>query len=89
MLVDKITTDYYKVLALLYEKSTLIENKRVALLTQNEIAILSGISTVTVSHIMKELQKDKLIEYQTNVFARYYITDKGIEIVKKIKSIRD
>ena len=89
MLVEKITTDYYKVLALLHERSTLIENKRVALLTQNEIANLSGISTVTVSRIMKELQKDKLIEYQTNVFARYYITDKGIEIVKKIKSIKD
>ena len=87
MLSEMMTTNYYKILALLYDKSEIVNKKRVATLTQNEIAFSSGLSSVTISRIMKELQNNKLIDYQTNVFAQYYITNKGIEVVEKIRSI--
>ena len=72
-----------------YENSVLIGDKRLVPLTQYEIADMIKISRITTNRIVKELKNDGLIEYKTNETRKYYITDKGIEVVKKIKSIKD
>lgn len=89
MLIDKLTTSYYRVLALLYERRLAVGDKFMVPITQAEVVEMTGINKTTVNKIFKELDNDKLISYDTEKLGRYYITDKGIDVVRKIKAIKD
>ena len=89
MVVDKLTTNYYKVLALLFDKGVQVDGKRLVPITQSEVTKLTGINKTTVNKIFKELQHDGLITYESTRFGQYFITNRGADIVRKIKSIRD
>ena len=88
MLIDKITTNYFKVLSFLYDNKVVINKKHMIPITQSEVAINTGINKTTINNIFKELKDDGLLTNDDGKQGRYYITEKGIEIVKRINSIK-
>lgn len=88
MLIDKITTNYFKVLSFLYENKIVVNKKYMIPITQSEVSEEMNINKTTINNIFKELKEDGLITNDERKQGRYYITEKGIEIVKKINSIK-
>lgn len=88
MLIDKLTTNYFKVLAFLYDNKIVINKKYMIAITQAEVSEMMNINKTTINHIFKELKEDELISNDENKQGRYYITEKGIEVVRKINSIK-
>ena len=88
MMIEKFTTNYYKILAFLYDNKIFINQKYLIPLTHNEVSEATNINRTTVNSIFKELKEFGLIEYDSDKQGRYFITSKGIEVVKKISSIK-
>ena len=88
MLIDKITTNYFKVLSFLYENKIVVNKKYMIPITQSEVSEEMNINKTTINNIFKELKEDGLITNDEKKQGRYYITEKGMEIVKKINSIK-
>lgn len=88
MLIEKLTTSYFKVLSFLYDNKIVINKKHMIAITQAEVADGTGINKTTINHIFKELKEDGLISNDENKQGRYYITETGIEVVKRINSIK-
>lgn len=88
MLIDKITTNYFKVLSFLYENKIVVNKKYMIPITQSEVSEEMNINKTTINNIFKELKEDGLITNDERKQGRYYITEKGIEIVKRINSIK-
>jgi predicted transcriptional regulator len=88
MLIEKITTNYFKVLSMLYDNKIVVNKKYMIPITQSEVSEMMGINKTTVNRIFKELKSDNLIVNDENKNGRYYITEKGIEVVKRIYSIK-
>ena len=88
MLIDKITTNYFKVLSFLYENKIVVNKKYMIPITQSEVSEEMNINKTTINNIFKELKEDGLITNDERKQGRYYITEKGIEIVKRVNSIK-
>lgn len=85
MLVDKITTNYCKVLLLMNENKILFNGKYLVPLTQVEISKMLNITTITTNSIFKELKNDELIE---SVNRKYFLTNKAIKLSEKLTEIK-
>jgi DNA-binding IscR family transcriptional regulator len=83
---EKLTTNYYKVLEILYDSLATINNEQVAIITQAEIAERLKLSKITINAIFKELRNDSLVKPH-KFLGRYYLSDKAIEIVKNMKKV--
>lgn len=83
---EKLTTNYYKTLEILYDSLVNINNEKIAIVTQVEISERLGLSKITVNSIFKELREDGLVRHD-KVIGRYRLSDKAIEIVQKMKKI--
>ena len=83
---EKLTTNYYKTLEILYDSLVNINNEKIAVITQVEIAEKLGLSKITVNSIFKELREDGLVKPH-KVIGRYRLSDKAIEIVQTMKKI--
>lgn len=84
---NKLTTNYYKVLEILYDNIANINHEQVSIITQIEIAEQLGLSKITVNSLFKELRDDGLI-VSRNMVGRYYLSEDAIKIVETIKSIQ-
>ena len=58
---DKLTTDYYRVLEILYKNQTTIGEKTFSPITQNEIAEELHLHKMTINAIFRELKEDGLV----------------------------
>ena len=84
---NKLTTNYYKVLEILYDNIANINHQQVSIITQIEIAEQLGLSKITVNSLFKELREDGLI-VSRNMVGRYYLSEKAMKIVETIKTIQ-
>ena len=84
---NKLTTNYYKVLEILYDNIENINHQQVSIITQIEIAEQLGLSKITVNSLFKELREDGLI-VSRNMVGRYYLSEKAMKIVETIKTIQ-
>jgi len=85
---NKITTDYYKVMELLYYNQITVNYETFVPLTQTDIAKMMNLNRMTINSIFKQLKKDELLVNVPSSTKRYFLSTKAIEIVKKIKSIK-
>jgi Mn-dependent DtxR family transcriptional regulator len=85
-LKEKLTTNYYKVLELLYDSLTIVNGERVSVITQVEISKKMNLSTITINTIFKELKNDGLVEIDKSI-GRYRLSSESIKIVEKMKKI--
>jgi DNA-binding transcriptional regulator LsrR (DeoR family) len=84
---NKLTTNYNKVLEILYDNIANINHKQVSIITQIEITEQLGLSKIIVNSLFKELRDDGLI-ISINMVGRYYLSEYIIKIVEIIKSIQ-
>ena len=87
MIKDKMTTNYYKVLEILYDNLVVIDGEQVSIMTQVNIAKKTGLTTVTVNSIFKELKEDGLIRQNKKLVRFYCLSEEAINIVKKMKRV--
>ena len=85
MVLDKMTTNYYKVLSFMYDNIIEINGESMIPLTQNEISIIIKINKVTINKLFKEYVDDGFLYKKSN---RYYFTEDAINIVKKMKNLK-
>lgn len=85
MMLEKMTTNYYKVLSFMYDNIIEINKESMIPLTQNEISIITKINKVTINKLFKEYIEDGIL-YKRN--SRYYFTEDAINIIKKMKSLK-
>lgn len=83
---EKLTTNYYKVLEILYDSLVNINNEKVSIVTQVEISERLGLSKITINSIFKELREDGLVR-PDRMIGRYRLSNKAVDIVKKMKKI--
>lgn len=84
----KITTNYYKILQILYSLMEQSPNGvYISKVKQTEIAEKLGINKMTVNAIFKELMSDGLVTHYGNKRGVYCLTDTAIDIVKKVNKI--
>ena len=83
---EKLTTNYYKTLEILYDSLVNINNEKIAIITQVEISERLGLSKITINSIFKELREDGLVR-PDRMIGRYRLSDKAIEIVQKMKKV--
>lgn len=86
MIVDKMTTNYCKVIMYACENKVVFQDKYLMPLMQKEIAQALGLTPQTVNAIFSELKEDGLIEH---IDRKYYITQKAITMVEKIKELKE
>lgn len=87
MIKDKMTTNYYKVLEILYDNLVVIDGEQVSIMTQVNIAKKTGLTTVTVNSIFKELKEDGLIRQSKKLVRFYCLSEEAVNIVKKMKKV--
>ena len=83
---EKLTTNYYKVLELLYDSLVNINNERISIITQVEIAEKLSLSKITINSIFRELKSDGMVEAD-KVIGRYRLSEEAIEIVERMKEV--
>jgi hypothetical protein len=85
MVLEKMTTNYYKVLSFMYDNTIEINGENMIPLTQNEISIITKINKVTINKLFKEYIEDEILYKKSS---RYYFTEEAINLIKKMKSIK-
>ena len=83
---EKLTTNYYKVLELLYDSLVNFNNERISIITQVEIAEKLSLSKITINSIFRELKNDGMVEAD-KVIGRYRLSEEAIKIVETMKGI--
>lgn len=85
---DKLTTDYYRVLEILYKNQTTIGEKTFSPITQNEIAEELHLHKMTINAIFRELKEDGLVVQEPNRKRTYYLSEDAIDICKRMLRIK-
>lgn len=85
-MIEKLTTNYSKVVMLICDNVVKFDNKNLMPLTQREIAKKLEITNQTVNSIFKELKEDSLIEHLDR---KYYVTNKAMILAKKLKGLKE
>ena len=80
------TNTYYRVLSYMYDKKILLDGNYMVPYTQSEIAVLTENNKATVNKLFREYVEDGLIIKAGN---KYFLTEKALIIMRKMKSIRD
>lgn len=75
MEIELFLNDTYRLLKLLYDNQTLVLNKKVIPLTQQEISVELGMSKAKVNSLIGDLQENEYIFLETR--GRYTLLDKG------------
>jgi predicted transcriptional regulator len=57
-------------------------------ITQSEVSAEMNINKTTINGIFRELKEDGLITNDEAKQGRYYITDRGAEVVKRVNSVK-
>lgn len=77
-----------KVLLILKENQQEIEGKKVCTLSQQEIAKLVHCGKLKINQIIKELIEGEYVE-MVHAKGRYFITEKGYELLEKMSLSED
>lgn len=77
-----------KILLILKENQQEMEGKDVCLLSQQEIANIVHCGKLKVNQILKELIEEEYVE-MVRIKGRYFITDKGYELLGKMSLNED
>lgn len=85
MILDKLTTMYARVLFVMYDNKLSAGTEFIVPLTQIELCEIMNSNKTTINNLFKEYEEDGLIIVKKR---RYYLTDKAIDIVKKLKTIK-
>lgn len=85
---DKVTTNYYKTLEILYTHQTAIGNKVFVPLTQEEVSEILGVHKMTMNSIFKELKEDGLIIQAERKNRTYFLTDTALDLCKRLLKIK-
>lgn len=80
--IELFLNDKYKLLKLLYDNQTLILNKKVIPLTQQEISDALGMSKAKVNSLIGDLQENGYIYLETR--GKYALLDKGILMIEDL-----
>lgn len=85
---DKVTTDYYKTLEILYLNQTTIGNRVFVPLTQAEVAEILGVHKMTINAIFRELKEDGLVIQAEGKKRTYFLTENAIDICKRLMRVK-
>lgn len=89
-LMEKLTSNRYKILKILYENQVKkADGTTFAPITQVEIADQLNISKITVNSIFKELQADGLVGKIGSVRGRYELSEKALMIIEQMNIINE
>ena len=80
--IELFLNDKYKLLKLLYDNQTLVLNKKVIPLTQQEISEAVGMSKAKVNSLIGDLQENGYIALETR--GKYVLLEKGILMVESL-----
>lgn len=83
--IELFLNDKYKLLKLLYDNQTLVLNKKVIPLTQQEISEALGMSKAKVNSLIGDLQENGYIALETR--GKYVLLEKGILMVEDFSKI--
>lgn len=83
MEIELFLNDKYKLLKLLYDNQTLVLNKKVIPLTQQEISEALGMSKAKVNSLIGDLQENGYIALETR--GKYLLLEKGILMVEDFR----
>ena len=86
MIIDKMFNNYYRVLSYAYDKRVVVDNQNLIPYTQSEISEAIGINKVSINKLFREYMEDDMILKVNN---KYYLTERAVGIIRKIKSIRE
>ena len=78
--IELFLNDKYRLLKLLYDNQTLVLNRKVIPLTQQEISAELGMSKAKVNSLIGNLQENGFISLETR--GKYALLDKGILMVE-------
>jgi biotin operon repressor len=81
--IEIFLNDKYKLLKLLYDNQTLVLNKKVIPLTQQEISEALGMSKAKVNSLIGDLQENGYIALETR--GKYLLLEKGILMVEDFR----
>ena len=81
--IELFLNDKYKLLKLLYDNHTLVLNKKVITLTQQEISEALGMSKAKVNSLIGDLQENGYIALETR--GKYLLLEKGILMVEDFR----
>ena len=89
-LIEKLTSNRYKILKLLYEnQAKKPDGSTFVAITQIEIANELNVSKMTVNSIFKELQSDGLVNKCGNTRGRYELSEKALMIIEQMNIINE
>lgn len=86
---DKIVTDYYRVLEILYKHQITVGDKIYSPITQQEVADILSLHKMTINAIFKELKDDGLVIQEQGRKRTYYLSEQAVSICKKIAQIKN
>ena len=81
--IELFLNDKYKLLKLLYDNQTMVLNKKVIPLTQQEISEALGMSKAKVNSLIGDLQGNGYIVLETR--GKYLLLEKGILMVEDFR----
>lgn len=81
--IELFLNDKYKLLKLFYDNQTLVLNKKVIPLTQQEISEALGMSKAKVNSLIGDLQENGYIALETR--GKYLLLEKGILMVEDFR----
>lgn len=85
MKMDIFLNDYYKLLKLLYDNQTVVLDKKVVPLTQEEVCAVLKMSKVKINSMFVELQKEGYLVQENR--GKYSLTDSSESIIRGIEQI--
>lgn len=85
--IEILINDCYKVLNILYDNHIIVNKEPYCPLSQSEIADILDLNRMTISSILKKLESNGLIIIDKNKNKKYILTEKGIDVVKKMNKI--
>lgn len=85
--IEILVNDCYKVLNILYDNHIIVNKEPYCPLSQNEIAEILKLNRMTIANILKKLESNGLIIIDKNKNKKYILTEKGIDVIKKMNKI--
>lgn len=87
---NEINENFYKILLQLYNcQIKLQDGTSYIIISQADISRILGISTITVNKYFKQFQNDNLILPSGKYQGKYFFTEKGINIICKLKELKE
>ena len=81
--IDLFLNDRYKLLKLLYDNQTVVLDKKVVPLTQNEIGKELEMSKAKVNSLIGQLQNEGFVSLETR--GKYVLSDKAIMLIETMR----